>query len=62
VYNASAHGWSNLDELAGALRATLADAPALARASREFYDNGFGSAVFGAAVQRNFEAAQALIG
>lgn len=61
VYNGAAHGWSNLAELTGALRAALADAPAQSSASRAFYEAGFSSAAFAAALQRALRASQALI-
>jgi len=61
MYNGAAHGWSHLAQLTGALRAALADAPAQSLASRAFYEAGFGSAAFSAALQRALRASQALI-
>jgi len=61
VYNPAAHGWSNLMELADALRAAQEDAPAQSRASRAFYDTGFSSATFAAALQRALRCGEALL-
>jgi len=61
IYNPSACGWSCLDELGPALRSALADAPTQSNASRAFYEAGYASAAFSAALQRAQSAAEALI-